>query len=80
MSAPVNGIKATWFHDEGAYARCGKCGRYTLDPSALGDRQPTCACGERHYWSGSFKVPGPDAQWFGPRPAPQDTTAKDSTR
>lgn len=62
---PVNGIPATWFHGEGAYAQCGYCKRYTLDPAALGDRQPTCECGERYGWSGSFKPPGPTAQWAG---------------
>lgn len=62
---PVNGIPATWFHGEGAYAQCGYCKRYTLDPKALSDRQPACECGEKHGWSGSFKPPGPTAQWAG---------------
>ena len=67
--APLNGIKATMFHDEGAIAQCGNCKRYTLDPKALADsRQPVCDCGRQHYWSGSFKKPGPDAQWFGAAP------------
>lgn len=64
-AAPVNGIPATWFHGEGAYAQCGYCKRYTLDPKALSDRQPTCECGEKHGWSGSFQPPGPTAQWSG---------------
>ena len=67
---PINGIAATMFHDEGAIAQCQHCKRYTLDRKALADsRQPVCDCGKQHYWSGSFKPPGPDAQWFGPRPA-----------
>lgn len=68
MSASLHGIHATMFHDEGAIAHCGNCGRYTLDPKALSDRQPVCTCGKQHYWSGSFTKPGPDAQWHGPAP------------
>lgn len=62
---PVRGahIKATIFHDAGAYAECGACGRYSDDPKTLSDRQPACDCGKQHYWSGSFKPPGPDAKW-----------------
>lgn len=70
MSGPLNGIPATMTHGEGAIARCSYCRRYTLNPHALGDRQPVCDCGERHGWSGSFVRPGPDAQWSGERPAP----------
>ena len=51
---PVNGIAATWWHDEGAIARCHYCRRYTLNPKALSDRPPACECGEKHGWSGSF--------------------------
>lgn len=65
---PLNGIRATMFHDEGAIAQCGYCKRYTLDRAALSDRQPECTCGERHGWSGGFVKPGPDAQWHGPAP------------
>lgn len=56
-------IKATMFHDAGAYAECGACGRYSDDPKTLSDRQPVCDCGKQHYWSGSFKPPGPYAKW-----------------
>lgn len=69
---PLNGIRRTMFHDEGAIAQCGHCKRYTLDRNALNPsdrKQPVCDCGRRHYWSGSFKKPGPDAQWFGKPPA-----------
>ena len=62
---PLNGIPATWFHGEGAYAQCSYCNRYTLDPKALSDSQPACECGEKHGWSGSFKPPSPTAQWAG---------------
>lgn len=63
---PLNGIPATWSHDEGAYAQCGDCGRYTLDPTALCARgMPTCECGSTSGWSGSFKRPGPEAKWSG---------------
>lgn len=66
---PLNGIPSTWAHDEGAYAQCGDCGRYTLDPTALCDSgMPTCACGSTTGWSGSFKKPGPDAKWSGTAP------------
>jgi hypothetical protein len=71
-AAPPNGIRATLTHDEGAIARCSYCGRYSLDPKTLSDRQPKCDCGEKHGWSGSFKKPGPDAEWSGAAPsAPQ---------
>ncbi|WP_304308109.1 hypothetical protein [Pseudacidovorax intermedius] len=63
MTEPLNGIPSTWFHDEGARAQCGECGRYTLDRSALSARRPRCACGSTHGWSGSFLPPGPEAQW-----------------
>jgi hypothetical protein len=56
-------IKANMFHDAGAYAECGACGRYSDDPKTLSNSQPVCDCGEQHYWSGSFKPPGPDAKW-----------------
>jgi len=64
--------KANMFHDAGAMAQCQECKRYTLDGNAIGSsdsRQPVCTCGQQHYWSGSFKPPGPDAQWHGPAPA-----------
>lgn len=72
--APMNGIAATLRHDEGAIARCSYCGRYSLDPKTLSDRQPKCECGEKHGWSGSFKKPGPDAKWSGE--APQATATQ----
>lgn len=81
MSQALNGIAATMFHDEGAIAQCGHCKRYTLDRKALADsRQPVCDCGKQHYWSGSFKPPGPDAQWFGPAPQshPKPETAENA--
>ncbi|WP_208455489.1 hypothetical protein [Burkholderia gladioli] len=66
---PLNGIAATMFHGEGAIARCSYCGRYSLDPKTLGDRQPKCECGEKDGWSGSFEKPRPDANWSGAAPA-----------
>lgn len=64
------GPKANMFHDAGAIAQCHYCKRYTLDHKALQrDREPACTCGQRRGWSGSFKPPGPDAQWHGPAPA-----------
>jgi hypothetical protein len=65
---PLNGIPATWQHGEGAYAQCGDCGRYTLDPAALRIRAHLCECGSASGWSGSFKKPGPDAKWSGTAP------------
>lgn len=59
----MSSIRATLAHDDGARAQCSECGRYTLDRSALSSRRPRCACGSTHGWSGSFKPPGPDAQW-----------------
>ncbi|WP_244118873.1 hypothetical protein [Burkholderia gladioli] len=70
---PLNGISATMFHGEGAIARCSYCGRYSIDPKTLGDRQPKCECGEKHGWSGSFEKPGPDAKWSGAAPAAADS-------
>jgi hypothetical protein len=72
---PLNGIKATMFHDEGAIAQCGYCKRYTLDRRALGDRPLTCDCGKAHGWSGSFQKPTSDALWFGDKPATPTATA-----
>jgi hypothetical protein len=71
----LNGIPATMRHDEGAIARCSYCGRYSLDPATLLDRQPTCECGKQHGWSGSFKRPGPDAKWNGKAPDLAPTTS-----
>lgn len=74
-TGPMNGIPATLRHGEGAIARCFYCGRYSLDPKTLSDRQPKCECGEKHGWSGSFKKPGPDAKWSGAAPeSPQATS------
>ncbi len=67
--AAVNGIPATPRHDEGAIARCSYCGRYSLDPKTLSDRQPQCECGKKYGWSGSFKKPGLDAKWSGTIPS-----------
>lgn len=67
-SAPVNGIPATMHHDEGAYAQCGECGRYTIDPFSLSARPRACECGSKHGWCGSFKKPGPGAKWSGDAP------------
>ncbi len=67
----VQSPKANMFHDAGAIAQCFYCQRYTLDRKALGDRQPVCTCGKKEGWSGSFKAPGPNAQWHGPAPAEQ---------
>jgi hypothetical protein len=68
QSAPLNGIPATWQHDEGAFAQCGDCGRYTLNPEALTVATHTCECGSRTGWCGSFKRPGPNAKWSGKTP------------
>ena len=75
QTRPTNNIPSTAWHDEGAIARCSNCGRYTLDPAALGitQRQPRCECGEKHSWCGSFKKPGLDARWSGPAPLPVTT-------
>jgi hypothetical protein len=72
--AALNGIPATLRHDEGAIARCSYCGRYSIDPKTLSDRQPRCECGEKHGWSGSFTKPGHDAEWSGQAPAAESKT------
>lgn len=72
---PVNGIKSTDFHDEGAIARCSYCARYTLDRRALGKELHFCQCGEAHGWSGSFVKPGADARWSGKTPQPAASVA-----
>ncbi|WP_244124943.1 hypothetical protein [Burkholderia gladioli] len=74
-AAPLNGIPATRQHDEGAIARCSYCGRYSIDPKTLGDRQPKCECGEKYGWSGSFERPGPNAKWSDAAPASMTATA-----
>lgn len=62
---PLNGIAATWHHDEGAYARCS-CGWYSLNPATLSTRAPPCwNCGDVNGWSGSFVRPGPGSKWSG---------------
>jgi DNA polymerase III epsilon subunit-like protein len=71
----LNNIPATMRHDEGAIAHCFYCGRYSLDPATLSDRQPVCECGKQHGWSGSFKRPGPDAKWSGKAPDLAPTTS-----
>lgn len=78
QAATMNGIPATLRHDEGAIARCSYCGRYSIDPKTLSDRQPACDCGERYGWSGSFEKPGRDAKWNGEAPttAPQAEAAQ----
>lgn len=69
FTGALNDVPATLTHDEGAYAQCGDCGRYTLDPTALCARgMPTCECGSTSGWSGSFKRPGPEAKWSGRAP------------
>ena len=61
----LNGIPATLRHGEGAIARCFYCGRYSLDPKTLTNRQPKCDCGKQHGWSGSFVKPDGDSKWSG---------------
>ncbi|NKF57507.1 hypothetical protein GO299_04716 [Ralstonia solanacearum] len=56
-------IKATWRHDDGAYARCDYCGRYSDNPHALSRDAFPCDCGNLHGWSGSFKKPTANSQW-----------------
>lgn len=68
VAAPLNGIKATPFHDEGAIAQCFYCKRYTMDIEALNDRPMACECGKKNGWSGSFRTPGPNAKWSGIAP------------
>jgi hypothetical protein len=74
-SGALNGIPRTMFHDEGAYAQCNNCGRYTLEPKALGDRPPACDCGSTTGWCGSFKRPGKDAKWAALAAPPSAPTA-----
>jgi hypothetical protein len=68
FTGALNDVPATLTHDEGAYAQCGECGRYTLNANTLTDRPPACDCGSVHGWSGSFKKPGPEARWSGKAP------------
>lgn len=67
-TTPLNGIPRTMRHDEGAIARCSYCGRYSLDPATLSDRQPVCDCGKQHGWCGSFVRPDADSRWSGKAP------------
>lgn len=56
---------ATLVHDEGAYARCSVCGRFSAQPCVLSTivEPPMCDCGAVGSWSNSFVRPGPTAQW-----------------
>lgn len=65
---PVNGIPATWLHDEGARGQCIECGRYSIDSACATQHPPKCECGSIMGWRHSFKTPGPDARWSGPAP------------
>jgi hypothetical protein len=68
QAGPLNGIASNGFHDEGAIARCSNCNRYTLDRTALGNKQPACDCGKSDYWSGSFVKPNIGSRWHGTPP------------
>jgi len=62
-------IKATMLHDEGAYAQCSYCKRYSDDPDVLrGNIVIACDCGNILGWSGSFKKPDATACWSGWKP------------
>jgi len=55
-------IKRTYDHDEGAYARCSYCGRYSDDPKSL-QHKLVCDCGKETGWCGSFMKPTKDSVW-----------------
>ena len=55
-------IKATFFHDAGAYGKC-VCGRYSDDRRSITQSEFRCDCGELNGWSGSFKRPDKNAIW-----------------
>ena len=61
-------MTANMFHNAGAAARCNKCRRYTTDLRALrcsdDPRCPTCDCGEKYYWTGSFVPPTSESKWM----------------
>lgn len=46
----------------GAYAQCS-CRRYSDDPRTLRDNPPTCDCGRKYGWSGSFMPPTEEDIW-----------------
>ncbi len=56
-------IPKTLAHDEGAYAQCGYCRRYSANPKSLGSRPFHCDCGRTEGWSGSFKKPDENSVW-----------------
>lgn len=56
-------INGNMFHDAGAYAQCGHCGRYSDDPRSLKLDIFLCDCGMSHGWSGSFKRPTKESKW-----------------
>lgn len=57
-------ITATGRRDEGAFARCSYCGRYSVDPEVLSGRERVvCDCGEHSGWCGSFQRPGEGARF-----------------
>ena len=57
------GVKATPFHDAGAYGRCSYCGRYSNDPNTLSKDGFPCDCGKTRGWCGSFKSPTSESKW-----------------
>lgn len=69
-------IKATQFHDAGAYARRSYCARYSDNPQSLHGRL-LCDCGEIHGWSGSFERPTDASLWSGKEPEPQHSSPKE---
>jgi len=58
-----SGIKSNGFHDAGAYAQCGHCGRYSDNPKSLQKDEWPCECGKLHGWSGSFVRPTTESKW-----------------
>jgi hypothetical protein len=55
-------IKATHFHDAGAFAKCSYCGRYSDKPESL-HGYIFCDCGKKGGWCGSFKKPTEISRW-----------------
>ncbi len=49
-------------HDDGAYACCSFCNRYSDDPRALA-HEIYCDCGIANGWSGSFAQPTDESRW-----------------
>lgn len=61
-------IQPSLTHDEGAYAQCCYCHRYSDQAAANLSPRYQCDCGRNDGWTGSFKKPTHRSRWSEGRP------------